>query len=166
MAKVIAIGPTDTVVAGHAQNDVVAPALNFEADFRVISEVPGEVILTNVTCPIDQPETLRFAQRKVANVYSGTDIDPSAYLPSRQGTSTVVQLRQVAAETSTTDEAYRKSLPMSCGITFTVPSYVAVTPAMVLDLVERTVSALFEQAVDSDSGIDALLHGVMKKSVL
>lgn len=166
MAKVIATGTTDTAFAGSTALTVPIPGLNWGVDFRSLSSVPGEVIATNLSSPMDQPETFRFSQRAKANIYAGTDIDVSAYLPTRQGLDTLIECREVWVETDTLDSTYRKLMPGKCGITLSFPAYGNVTPEMVLSLLKRTVAAAFEQGVVTSTGISALQHGVLRKSNL
>lgn len=166
MAKNIAYGFTDTAVGGFASNPQTLVALNWAVDHDILSDVPGEAVTTNLSSPVDQPETFRFAQRKVANVYAGTDVDPSAYLPVRQGTSTLIEMREVWVETDSTDATYRKLIPVKVGITLTFPSYGNITADMALASVKRCASALFETGVGTSTGIAALLRGVMKKKDL
>lgn len=166
MAKSISLGYTDTAVGGFANNPQTLPALNWAVDHTPISDVPGEVVTTNLSCPVDQPETFRFAQRKVQNVYAGTDVDPSAYLPIRQGTSTLIECREIWVESDSVDTTYRKLIPVKCGITLTVPSYGNITADQVLALLRRTAAGAFETGVSTSTGISALLRGVMKKKDL
>jgi len=166
MTKSISLGFTDTAIGGYASVAVTLPALNWSADHNLLSNNPGEVITTNLTSPVDQPETFRFSQRKVSNVYAGLDIDPSAYLPTRQGSSTLIELRENWVETDSVDAMYRKIIPVRCGISFTLPSYGNVTAAMALELLYRTLSAAFEQGVTDETGMAALLRGVMVKKTL
>lgn len=166
MTKSISQGYTDTAIGGFSVVECDLPPLNWGADFKVLSNVPGEVVATNLTSPVDQAETFRWSQKLVPNVYSGTDIDPTAYLPSRRGTSTLIELRGTWVETDSVDPMYRKAMPFRCGIVIAVPSYGNITATMVLNALKRTVSAAFEQGVSTDSGINALQHGVMLKSAL
>lgn len=167
MSKSISIGVTDTADGTWTITDPTPAELNFDADYRILSATPGETVLANVTSPIDQPEHLRFAQRSVSNIYAGSDIDPSVYLPSRRGISTVVEVRQVWKETSSTDETYERVFPVRVGISFTVPAYAAVDETLVAALIKRNLGALWEQgSATMDTGIASLLHGVMTKSAL
>lgn len=166
MAKTIGTGYTDTAIGGFANNPQTLPAINWSVDHSPIVEVPGEVVTTNLSCPVDQPETFRFAQRKVANVYASTDVDPSAYLPVRQGTSTLVELREVWVETDSTDATYKKLIPVKCGITLTLPAYGGITADMALALARRALAGTFETGVATSTGFAALLRGVMKKKDL
>jgi len=163
MAKSFVIGPTDTVIAGNSGPAEVNTNLNFADDFRIVSSQAGEVIATNVTCPVDQPETLRFSQRRIANVYNGTDIDQSAFLPTRDGTATLIELRQRWIEVDSEDSTYRKAVPVKAAITLTVPSYGNVSAAQVQDLVYRAFSALFYTGTPGPEGIADLLHGVLAR---
>lgn len=167
MAKTVAMGYTDTAIDGFTSLDVSCAALNFEEDFEVESAVPGEVIAKNVKAPVDRPETIRWTQRKVANIYAGnSDIDVSAYLPSRQGTSTLIELRNITEETSSTDDAYRKLIPMRVGLSFTLPSYSGITAAMAKDQILRCVAAMFDQADVTDARIASLQRGIMSPTDL
>lgn len=162
MAKTITTGPTDTTVAG-AQSLTIPVALNYGTDYRVLAKEPGNVVAINVTPVLDQPETLRFASRKVSNIYAGTDIDPSAFLPTRAGQDVLVQLRQTWAETDSGDVSYRKLIPMTANITLRVPSYANVTSDMVAAFAKRAFVALFEQGLNDSSGLNALMRGVLQK---
>lgn len=166
MAKTIATGCTDTAFSGSTTLTVPIPGLNYPVDYRVLSNVPGEVVLTNVTAPVDQPEIARFAQRAKSNVYLGTDIDPSAYLPVRNGTSTLVELRQTLVETDSTDATYRKLIPMRVAVTIDLPSYGNITDAIVLALAERGIALLFEKGVVDATGFKAFQRGILKKATL
>lgn len=166
MAKTIAVGYTDTAIGGFASLAPSLGVLNWGVDLKTLSKVPGEIVASNVTSPTDQPETIRLAQRKVSDVYAGTSIDPLGYLPSRQGTSTLIELREVWVETSSTDETYRKYIPFRCGLSFTLPIYGGITAAMAQTAVLRTVAALFERATSDTTGMTAIQRGVLNKSGL
>lgn len=166
MAKSISVGYVDTAVGGFANNPQTLVALNWKVDHTLLSNVPGEAITTNLTCPVDQAETFRFAQRKVANVYAGTDVDPSAYLPIRQGTSTLIEVRELWVETDSVDSTYRKIIPVKCGITLTLPQYGNISADQALAVVKRALSGAFETGVGTSTGMAALLRGVMVKKDL
>lgn len=163
MAKSIATGCTDTAFSGSTTLTVPIPGLNWTTDYRMLVNNPGEVIATNVTAPVDQPELVRFSQRAKTNMYQGSDIDPSAYLPIKNGTSTLCELRQTWAETDSGDAAYKKLMTPRCAITLDLPSYGNITAAMVLALVERTVALMFEKGVVTSTGVNAIQRGVLKK---
>jgi len=165
MAKVLTMGPNRTPVEGITSLALsqFAP-LNFVADFRAIEEGPGKVVLADVTTPVDQPSTLRIAQQSKPNVYAGTSIDPSAYLPNRKGVDTIVELKQVWAITDSEDASYLRHVPVRCAITLSLPTTSVITSEDVETLVCRTIAGMFAHADDEmDAGINALLHGVVSK---
>lgn len=163
MSKSISHGFTDTAIGGFTDLSPALPILNWGTDLVLQSDEPTEKVYVNVTSPVDQQETIRIAQRRVANVYAGTDIDPSVYLPSKAGTSTLLEVRQFWAETSSTDETYRKIIPVRAGLSFTVPSYGNLTSAECLALAERALSVVFERASSNADGMTNLLRGVLVK---
>lgn len=163
MTKEIAVGYTDSAISGFTSLAPSLPCINWPVDFRQVSADSAELVLTNVTSPVDQAETFRFAQRKVSNVYAGTDIDPSAYLPNRQGTSTLIELRETWMETSTTDETYRKAIPVRVGISFTLPMYGNITAVQALGLVLRCAAAVFDYKTADSTGMVSILRGVLTK---
>lgn len=163
MAINIAPGYTDTPIVDVPSIDLALPTLNYEADFKLHESVPGRVSLKNVTCPVDQPEVLTIAQRNVANVYAGTSIDAGAYLPTRQGTATLVELREVWVETSTTDDSHRRLIPVRVAVQLTVPSHGAITADMVEALAHRCVSGLYLAGDDTSAGIAAIQRGILAK---
>lgn len=166
MAKTTSYGPVGTPVGDPVITAVtfeVTP-LNFDADFRTVEEGASKIVLTDITSPQDQPSTIRISQAARPNVYAGTSIDASAYLPNKKGTDTVVEVREVHAVTDDTDPAFLLQFPVRAAFTLNVPDSAYVTPALVKRLLARVVAAMAEQASATlDSGIDALLHGAVKK---
>jgi len=167
VTKSIATGYTDTAIAGSPTMQVAIGKLNYVADHRILVDTPGEVITTNLTCPVDQPETFRFSQRTVANVYaSDSSIDAAAYLATKQGTATLLENREVWVETDSVDATYRKLIPVKCGITITAPSYGNITSDMLKTLLLRSVALAFETGVVTSEGLAALQRGVLQKKDL
>lgn len=164
MAKTMAFGPNGTSVDGLASITLTSDPLNFDADFRIIDEGPGKVVMTDVTSPLDQPATLRVAQQSKPNVYAGSSIDPSAYIANKRGTDTIVEVREVWSITDDTDPTFLQLVPVRAAISLTLPSTNLVTADAVEQLVMRTVMSLYTQgAATMDAGLGNLLHGVVKK---
>lgn len=167
MAKVLVKGPTDTPFAGSTALTLPIPGLNWTTDFRRQPVGPtGEVIAVNVTAPTDQPETVRFSQRAVPNVYAGQAIDAASQLPSKTGTATLIELKQNWVQTDSVDALYRRAIPMKCTIALTLPTYGDITADMVLDLLKRTVACAFEKGVVTSSGLAAIQRGILSKTDL
>lgn len=163
MTKSIATGYTDTAIAGNPAMTVTVGKLNYGADFRKSSVASAEVIATNVTCPVDQPETLRISQKPISNIYANLDVDPSGYLPNKKGSATLLEMREIWVETDSVDATYRKYIPVKVGLTLQLPQYAAVTSALAQAAALRAVSMLFEQGVVDTTGMDALIRGVLAK---
>lgn len=164
MAKVLSYGPNDTPVEGVTNLTLTVPPLNFDADFRTLEDEPGRWVAIDVTSPQDQPSTLRIAQQSRPNVYAGTSIDPSVFLPTKKGLDTIIEIREVWSDTESTDPTYLRLAPVRAAITLTLPDSSLVTEDSVMRLVGRAVAALFAQGDATHSaGISALLHGVVRK---
>lgn len=165
MTKSVVTGTNGTAQAGITPLTFAMNPINFAADFRIIEEGPGKVVYTDVTAPQDQPSTIRIAQQGISNVYANTSIDPSVFLPTKAGTATLVQVREVWRETDSVDLLFQHDFPVSAGLTLNLPNASQVTAAMVETLVKRLVAAaLYAQGVQtSGTGVAALLRGVVKK---
>lgn len=161
MAKVLAIGPTST-----AATDVVVTGsgVKFSVDSRRVEEAPGKAVYTDITCPLDQPETVRFSQMVRPNIYAGTSVEAAAMLASRKGCDTVVELKQMWKETDDTDPSYERLIPVRMALTMNLPLSGVVTSERVTAMLERLISYIaVEDAATIDSGIENLLHGVFTK---
>jgi len=161
MAKTISNGYTDTPVAGVSALTFPRAVLNIKTDFRVKSQSNNgkEVIMTNITSPIDRPENVRLAHTDVANIYSGTAVEPSVFAPTKKGVSILAQVTDIMSVTDTTNTDYRIDLPLSAHLVIKVPSSEHVNAAEVQKLVGRLLSSLFDTGVTSTSRLDAILRG-------
>lgn len=160
MAKVKNLGHTDTTVAGVPSLTFPRAVLNFGADFRVKSNQPGkEVVLTNLTSPVDRPEKIRIAFSDVSNVYSGTDIDSSVYAPTKRGVSVLVQLTETISVTDDADSDYRVDLPVSFHLVVKVPASEHITAADIQTGLGRLISGLFDTGVTTTTRLEAILRG-------
>lgn len=164
MSKTLTHGPSGTAVEGLAAVTYTIPPLNYDADFRAIEEGVGKVVYTDVSSPQDQPSTLRIAQQSKANVYAGTTIDPSVFLANRRGSDTIIEVREVWAETESTDASYLRLMPVRAAITLSLPTAATITYSDVSTLIGRAIAGLFAQAdATNEDGITGLLHGVVKR---
>lgn len=165
MSRTLTHGPNGTPIEGLSTVTIAPAPINFAEDLRVVESGPGRVVYTDVTSPQDQPSTLRIAQQSKPNVYAGTSIDPAAFLATKQGIDTVVEIREVWSEVDSTDSTYLKLIPVRAAITLNLPVASQVTSTEVALLVNRVVAALFAQgdATIAD-GLTDLLHGVVEKA--
>lgn len=160
MAKVITQGYTDTPIEGVPSLSFSRGLLNFKEDFRVKLNNSGkEVILTNITSPIGKPENIRIAYSEVANVFSGTGIEPTAYTPSKRGVNLLVQVTNVLSVTDDTDADFRVDLPISCHAVIKIPASEYITSEQIKIEIGRLLSSLYDTGSLNDSRLEAILRG-------
>lgn len=165
MSKVKSAGYVDTPVDGVPSLTFPRAVLNFGADFRVKSNVAGkEIVLTNITCPIDRPEKIRIAYSEVANVYAGTGIEASVLSPTKRGVSVLAQVTDTISVTESTDPDYRIDLPMSAHLVIKVPASEHITATDVQTCLGRLLSSLFDTGVATTSRLEAILRGSLEPS--
>jgi len=166
MAKQLNTGYTDTPISGVTALELNRGLLNFQADFRVKEESAKELIAVNLTSPVDRIERVKWAATEIANVYTGTPIDPSVMAPSRRGVSIVCQINETWSVTDTVDAAYRVDLPVQAHIVLKVPANENITSAQVEQLVGRLVSGLYDTGSETTTRLTSLLRGSLKPSDL
>lgn len=164
MAKVLSYSFTDTPISGVTSLNFSRGLVNFGADFRVKSDEPSEVIMTNLTSPVVYPEKVRISCSDVANVYTGSSIEPSLYAPTKRGVSLLVQLNEVLKVTDSTVPEMEIALPAQVHFVIKVPNHELITPAVVEKLLGRAISCLYETGTTSSTRMTALLRGSLKPS--
>lgn len=159
MSQSINYGYTDTPISGVSSLDFPRGLVNYKSDFRVQKNGTTDVTLVNMTSPVDRPEKFRFAISDIANIYTNTGIDPSAWGASKAGQSVLIQLSEIASVTDSTDPSFRVDLPLTCNITIKCPKSSLITPAYLLTLLGRAASGAFETGSLTTDGISRLEHG-------
>lgn len=160
MTKKIDSGFVDTPITGVTSLKFERGLLNLKEDFRIKSNQNGkEVVLTNITSPIDRGEAIRLAYTDVNNVYSGTSIDPSVYAPTKRGVSILTQVTNTLSVTDDADPDYRVDLPVSAHLVLKVPASEYINAQQVEVLIGRLLSSLFDTGSDSESRLEAILRG-------
>lgn len=169
MAVTKSFGYTDTTTATKS---LVIPSLNYVVDFsQKTTGTPSEVILNNLTCPLDQPETLRYAISNIKDVYDGTGIEPSYRSVSRRGVSLVVQLRDVLriglteADAACCDPGII-DFPLETHIVFRVPVSQYIDADTVLTVFKRNVSGVFDTNGVTSKMLNGLLRGSLNPRLL
>lgn len=166
MAKVINKGYTDTPVSGVTSLTFPRAILNFKADFRVKSDQPNEVVLTNITSPVDRPEQIRVAFSNIANVYSGTTIESSVAAPTKRGVSILCQVTDIISVTDSSDPDYRIDLPVSYHVVIKVPANENLTTTLIQEGLGRMISGLFDTGSTTLARLEALIRGSLVPSDL
>jgi len=161
MADGLLIGYTNTATSPATTGRGLDPdPINFGVDWRVTSESAGEVVLTNINAPLNEPEQIRIAWSEIADVFKGTKVGPGDLsADSRSGTSVLVQLTGVGRSQNDSDEPL---YPYSCHLVLKLPNAPAPTVENVLFMIERLLGTLYDTGeVDPDSRIASLLRGAI-----
>lgn len=166
MPKTTSFGYTDTTPAGGATKELTRPNLNFNVDFAKTEDSENKCILTNLTSPYDQPESMRFELADIKNIYNGTSIDPSVYAPSRAGISLLCQVNDILRVTDSEDSTYQVDLPISVHFVVKMPKSQYITAHDIESVVARCVSSMYETDSDGVSRLDALVRGSMVPSTI
>lgn len=162
MTKVVSLGYTDTPIEGVTELHFARGLVNYGADFRVKSNSPGkEVVLTNITSPVDRPEKVRIGYSEVSNIYAGTGVEPSVLSPTKKGVQILAQVTEVISVTDDTDPDYRVDLPVSYHLVIKVPTSEYITGARVEAGVGRLLSGLFDTGVTTTTRLEAILRGAL-----
>lgn len=164
MSKTINFGYTDTPIPGVTSLELPRGLVNFGADFRIRSEKKDEMILTNITSPIDRPERFRIAWSLVDSIYNGSGIAEANQAPSMRGVNLLVQLTEVASIADSTDPTYRIDVPISAHCVVRIPAVEELTEAHVQAVLGRLVSGFYETGDTATRRIKALLRGSLEPS--
>lgn len=164
MAKVINAGYTDSPITGNPV--LVRGKLNFGKDFRVQREGAGEMVLTNITSPLDRRENIMYNVTDVKNIYAKTDIHPSVQAPSTRGINLYTRLTDTYAVTDDTDADFLQHLPVSVSITIQSIASQYISADVIEQSLARCVSTLYETDSQTTSRLNSLLRGAIKPSDL
>lgn len=156
------LGYTDSISQPKSVN---IPDLDYNKDFAVTKDESDTVVITNVTSPIDQPETIRWSYQNVNDVYRNTGIDPSMTATTKRGVSIVGQVNDVMRVT--TDEesgccGVSYDLPLEAHVVIKVPLNQNVTSDVALALVKRAFATLFSTGSVTSQRIGQLLRDALK----
>lgn len=161
-------GYTDSVLTTL---NVAVPQLSYAKDYSVRTERAEEVILTNTTSPLDQPETIRYAIQNVGNVYAGTPVAVESQSVTKRGVQLLIQLNDILRVTPDEESSSNccciapYDLPISTHIVIRVPLNSNVTADTVLQVVKRNVAALFE-GNNTSARLNSMLRGALKPSTM
>jgi hypothetical protein len=134
------------------------------SDYAVVSDTPNECRITDVAAPLETPRVVRYAAQDVTNVYSGLDIDPSAYAPIRRGKSVVIQTSLNVKVTDTTDPSFLILLPVQIHTVVKLP----VTSYLSSDNINLILRDHLGDIITSgnEDRLPRLLRGALKPSEL
>lgn len=159
MTKQLIFNRTDTAISGVSSLLLPMAVLNLPVDFVVKGRNAKDVTLANITSPLGAVETIRFAVNDVANVYTGSGIQPTLWATSKHGVSILAQINEIFSVTDTVDATFRQDLPMSAHIVLKVPDSEFMTGDMLKAIVGRLVNTLFNSGVATSERLAALTRG-------
>lgn len=160
-------GYTDSV---STEKNISVPDLSYSADFaeddktakRSSSSASSELIITNLTSPTDQPETIRWGYESIADIYRNTGIDPSFMSVSKRGASLVGQvndlLRVTPADDSGCCSMQQIMLPIEAHWVLKFPISQYVTPEIALQVLERAFATAYATGKTDASKLGALMR--------
>jgi len=136
--------------------------INYAADWRIVSEKPNEIVMTNITSPLDNPEKIRIAYSEVNDIFKGSDLalDPSAAVNSqaKKGASILIQLT-----TGAVDSVTGLTFPFSAHIVLKMPLGAAPGNTEFGTVMNRLLGHFYDtQATSSASRLAALLRGSLE----
>lgn len=161
MAKVVTLNHLDTGVEGVSSLSLDKGIINWGADFRVKMQDSASIVLTNMTSPIDKPETFRLSVSPIKDTYKGSVIDPGMYGPYRKGVALLCDLKSVFTVTddvlgTSYDEAVRVYTVIQ------VSNNPLITPDMIEDQIGRSLAGIYESGSATTGRIAALLRGSLR----
>lgn len=159
MSIIKSLNFTDTLIAGDPTLTFSRGALNYSANWRVVSDGPSEVKLTNISSPLDAPETIRIAYSDVKNIYANTALEPSQMSPSKAGASILVELKEVITVRDDANSDLDLHLPVSYHIVMKLPKSSNITSDDVFTGLGRLVSALYDTGSNTATRLESMLRG-------
>lgn len=139
-----------TLTGAKTPTNVGVKAIDFGADFNVISQSSNEVRLVSNKSPLGREDRYRFAVADVANIYTNSGIDRAAQSQLKSGTKILVGASTVHTFTDENGNTYDK--PMYGTFTCTVPKDPAETQALLEDFVGMMYAGMAEWAKSAASG--------------
>lgn len=120
-------------------NKVTPVTLDVTSQYSLQKDEPSEVVLGNITCPIDQGELVSFKCSTVKSVSSTQDI----LYPSQVSTGIqyVIKLEEIVSTTSDTDPSFRVDQPLVAYLTIRHQKSGIITPEMIGTVVTRLLGA-------------------------
>jgi hypothetical protein len=159
MAYSLNKGYTDSITTPKT---VSVPDLKYTTDFKVSTDVPGELIMTNVTSPLDRNETIRFAVSNVKDIYAGSGVDSSCMAASHQGISLVAQVADVwRYADSAVPTAPVVDLPISAHLVIKAPKSSYLSADDYLAIAQRAFALLFATGSVTSTRLMQMLKGAL-----
>lgn len=141
----VSFGTTDTPISGVSAPTLTIPVVNYSTDYRVKSDSSKEVILSNITSPLDQAETIRLGFSEIANVYTNAGLNADQIIGPKNGVSLLTQLTTTLKVTDDTGANVLGYLPISAHMVIKVPKSSYITNDIVKTIVTRLTGTLYSE---------------------
>lgn len=116
------------------------------SNYAVVTDDPGKCLLKNVTCPIDQVETLTFMCQELNQI---TQEEKNANPPKVAGGRAItVKMEAKKRVTSSSDDTFIVDYPVSCNVTWRFSKTQYLTANDLLTMLKRVVGALQDSSTD------------------
>lgn len=156
----------DVAAPTPAPTDLGPWAYWYARDYAKKETKADSTVLINSKAPLGKPETLRFAYSRVANVYTGTGLDPSVYAQNKTGASVLLQTN-VNIDVKDDVTGSTVTLPLSAHLVLKVPNHEAVNEEVLKVLLQRVLGLCYEQSGTSPGPrLAALIRGACTPAAL
>lgn len=116
------------------------------SNYAVTVDDPGRCVLKNITCPIDQVETLSFMCQELGSI---NQEEKNTHPPKVAGGRLItVKMEAKKRVTSSSDDTFIVDLPVSCNISWRFAKDNLVTKDDLLTMLKRVVGALQDSSTD------------------
>lgn len=129
-------GGTGTTVSLNAGNSIDW------SDFGVVGKTADSVILSGLSSPLDAKNKIRYQYGRIANIYTGTDINTSLQLANREGVSLLVQSTSAVSIADSADARYRALMPISAHMVLRFPRDNNMTPTLLSAVIKQLFNCL------------------------
>lgn len=134
--------------------------VNYAADWRVVSEGPGELVLTNIRTTGELTETIRFAYSEVKDIFKGTNLSANdagfGTNPNKTGVSILVQANLTGVD------GQGNAWPCSAHLVLKVPQ-ICTSGADLSTMIKRLMAHLYETGADEPlDRLNALIKGALQ----
>lgn len=138
-------GTVDTNISGVTPPSLTLPVINFPIDYRVKVDNSKEVVITNITTPLDQPESIRFGYSEISDIYKNAGLNTDQIIGSKNGLSVLAQLNTTLKVTDDTSATVLGYLPISAHIVLKVPKSGYITDDVLKSVISRLVGTCYNE---------------------
>lgn len=160
MSRTIIIPNPESATA----HTISCDSIDYSTFAEIDTKSANEVHLVDTTQGMETPMQIRYSISDVANIYSGTSIDPSVYAPIRRGKSLLAQMTLTAKVTDNADPSYMVLLPISMHCVIKVPQSDYLTTDHIENILKHLIDTLYDSTGTFKVG--SLLRGALKPSNL